>query len=106
VPPPEPDIVPPNDEVVDPPALGVLPPAAAPPLPDFPPLLTLPPVAAVGVVFPLQATENPMTLRTRKIAVCLVIIFIDQAPWHFGSKIVSVSSVSASKRRSFACRPL
>jgi len=87
VPPPEPDIVPLDDEVVEPPALVVLLPAAAPPLPSVPPLGTPPPVPASGEVFPLQAAENPMTLRTRRIAVCLVIIFMDQVPWHFGSAI-------------------
>jgi hypothetical protein len=77
MPPTKPDVWLPDDEVVEPPALMVLPPAAAPPLPDFPPLLTLPPATVLEEEFPLQATQNPMPLRTRKIAVCLVIA----SPW-------------------------
>jgi hypothetical protein len=102
VPPPEPEVWPPDEEVVAPPAPVV------PPLPAFPPLLPPPPVAASEEVLPLQATENPMTLKTRKSAVCLVIA----SPWCMrppqgrGIKEIVPAIESAARGQMFDCVPL
>jgi hypothetical protein len=77
-PPPDPELWPADDEVVEPPELPRLLdtdelPAAVPPLPDFPP----PPASASEDVLPLQASERPKRLKIRESAVCRVIA----SPW-------------------------
>ena len=79
-----------------------------PPRPAFPPLLLPPPAAASEELLPPHATENPMTLKTRRAAVCLIIA----SPWRMrppqglGTKEIVPALESAAHGQVLDCVPL